>query len=119
MKKPYRFDELDPQVQKDILVQFENDCEEDSFRVEECMYELTTMAYDEILEILDNYFGPNLTEAIYYNEYIAQLAEDINQNGLKCPPVENEGIHRMLAFALLKKDMPFYKIIYPKTINFH
>ncbi|MCI0595280.1 MAG: hypothetical protein L0Z48_01925 [candidate division Zixibacteria bacterium] len=115
MTKIYRFDELHPQVQNDILVQFENCFDEDSFAPEDCEYQLTMLSYGNILEILDNIFGPNLTEAIYFDEYVTQLAEDIDQNGLRFPPIGNEGIHRMLAFALLKKDMPYYKIAYPTT----
>lgn len=72
-------------------------------------FQLVNLEYTTLLAYLDDIFGPNLDDYIY-DEYIVRLAKDIQMNGLKNPPVGDEGIHRMLAYAYLKRNMPYFKM---------
>ncbi len=106
-----RFNGLPDAAKADVLKQlgdlndyFDMD---DYIDVEALEFQFVNLEYITLLAYLDEIFGSNLEDYIN-DEYILRLAEDIQTNGLRNPPVGGEGIHRMLAHAYLKRDMPYF-----------
>jgi hypothetical protein len=75
--------------------------------VEDLEFQFINLEHTTLLAYLDEIFGSNLEDYIN-DEYILRLAEDIQTNGLRNPPIGGEGIHRMLAHAYLKREMPYF-----------
>ena len=105
------FNELPEAVKEDVLNQLVdlNDHlnAEEYIGVEALKFQFVHLEHATLLAYLDENFGANLEDYIN-DEYILHLAEDIQMNGLRNPPVGSEGIHRMLAHAYLKRDMPYF-----------
>lgn len=101
LDKIYGFDELPEAAQEDFLVQFEDDYE---FDPNDFCFQLKIISYDQLTDELESAFGENLVDYVE-DDYVYELAENIRRNGLRIPPIGNEGVHRKLAHYYLKKDI--------------
>ncbi len=106
IKEVYFFQELPNVVQYDFVKQFDDNTE---YCPTDFLFSLKIISYETLMNELDDIFGPNLIDEIE-DEYIIELAKDIQINGLKYPPIGTEGMHRKLAHLYLKRNITCYDI---------
>ena len=89
-------------------------------------YKVELKSYEELMEWLDNVYGPNLTDELE-DEHIKNMANDIEINGLKYPVIFRYNLamcHTRITFFIFEyidKDsisvvFPFLYILWVKVI---
>lgn len=103
----YGFEELPEQAQADFAAQLE-----DNYDSGVDDYRFRFVLVDNVQDYfnLHEKHGENLDDDME-DEYIGELVESIEREGLRSPPIGNEGNHRILAFAKMGVPMPYFEPI--------
>ena len=106
-KEVLSFDELPEAVKAEFSVQYEDDFEFDPYSYR---FRAVFVSYEQLTEELDNVYGVNLIDAVE-DEYVLELAANIEKFGMRQLPIGSEGDHRKLAHHYLGRGMWRYQVI--------
>ena len=106
-KQILSFDELSEVVRVEFSVRYEADWEFDPYSYR---FRAVFASYEQITEELDEAFGANLIDAVE-DEYVLELAANIEKFGMRQLPIGSEGNHRKLAHHYLGRGMWRYQVI--------
>lgn len=112
----YTWEQLPPGARKDALKQ-RDDFEWAYGRGPEgLLYSFALMPHAELVRVLQQEYGAAFAERLASPE-VRRMARSIAKEGLKSPPVGQEGWRRALALASLGLDMPFFAEIPPFAVG--
>lgn len=108
----YGWEELPSQVQDDVDLQEEEIESRFGRDPKSLSYRFIVIPYADLVRHLEDRYGDRY-KAKLKSPMVIALARDIEANGLKTPPVLEEGMTRALALARLGWDMPYFTIDEP------
>jgi hypothetical protein len=79
---------------------------------DELIYRFDILQHSELVRMLEHEYGARFPERLE-SPAVRRMATSIEREGLKYPPVVDEGWKRALALAGLGMDMPFFSVIPP------
>lgn len=108
----YGWDDLTPEMKRDVGRQRDEVEPVHGRPVENLTYRFIVIPHRELVAILAERFGPNPMQ-IAKSADVRKIARSIEREGLRSPPIGEEGWKRALALASLGMDMPYVSILPP------
>lgn len=113
----YGFDELPSQTRRDAISQTDNFTAHFGHRPDVMQYRFLVIPHDEVMRVVTERFGNSLRRAIGEPK-VKRLVHEIGEEGLKYPPIADEGWKRTLAMAALGLDLPYFEVLPPLDADF-
>jgi hypothetical protein len=108
----YSFDDLPSRSRRDAVAQTADFQSHFDHSPKVMSFRFLVIPHQDVMRVLQERFGTDLQKKIESSE-VRSIAQSIEREGLKFPPVADEGWKRTLAIALLGRDLPYFEVIPP------
>jgi hypothetical protein len=115
--RTYGFDQLPSKTRRDAIAQTDDFTAHFGHRPDVMQYRFLVIPHDEVMKVLFGHFGAALEDAMKAPK-VKRLSRSIRDEGLKYPPIADEGWQRTLAMASLGLDLPYFEVLPPLDAQF-